>query len=506
MSTPSEQETPARSRRSWAIIAGPALALVVYFFLPEVYTDIQGGQQTFSHAGRATTAIAVWMAVWWLTEAISIYATALVPLAAFPMTGASSIAEASAPYANNIIFLFMGGFFMALAMQRWNLHRRIALVALSMVGERPSHMIGGFMVVAAVLSMWVSNTATAVMMLPVALSVIELVDSKAQDAWSDLSRNHFAIALLLGIAYSCSVGGMVTPIGTPPNLFLVSFADETLGVEVSFVRWMMMGIPLALVFLPIIWWLLTARLHPVPTTPVEGGREMVRRELQKLGSLSRGERVVFVVFCSACLSWVFRPLLDDITIAGFTPLAGLSDAGIAMIAAMLLFAIPVDPSNMTLDWETAVKLPWGILLLFGGGLSLAGAIASNGVSEWLGAQSASLNGLPSVLMVLAVVTGMVFLTELTSNTASAAALIPILAAIAPGLGIEPLVLALPATFAACCAFMLPVATPPNAVVFGSGRVGMREMARAGLLLNFISIVLITILTFVLARPLLSGLQ
>ncbi len=506
MSIPPEQEIIAPPHRRWAVLAGPALALIVYFLLPELYIDIQGGQQTFSHAGRATTAIAVWMAVWWLTEAISIYATALVPLAAFPMTGAASIAEASAPYANNIIFLFMGGFFMALAMQRWNLHRRIALIALSMVGELPSHMIGGFMVVAAILSMWVSNTATAVMMLPVALSVIELVDAKAHDSWTDLSRNNFAIALLLGIAYSCSVGGMVTPIGTPPNLFLVSFADETLGIEVSFIRWMMMGIPLAIVFMPIIWWLLTARLHPVPATPIEGGREMVRRELQKLGSLSTGERTVFIVFCTACLSWVFRPLLSSIEIAGITPLAGLSDAGIAMIAAMLLFAIPVDKSKMTLDWDTAVKLPWGILLLFGGGLSLAGAIASNGVSEWLGAQSASLNGLPSVLMVAAVVTGMVFLTELTSNTASAAALIPILAAIAPGLGIEPLVLALPATFASCCAFMLPVATPPNAVVFGSGRVGMKEMAHAGLWLNFISIILITILTFVLARPLLAGLE
>ncbi len=502
-----EPETAPETGRPWwrfaRLASGPVLALVTYTLTPASYQSVTGETVAFSAAGQATAAIAVWMAAWWLTEAIPIYATALLPLVLFPLTKVATMAATATPYANDTIFLFMGGFFLALAMERWGLHRRIALQALRMVGEKPSHMIGGFMGVAAVLSMWVSNTATTVMMLPVAMSVVGLVHSQAGGAWNEKARRGFAVALLLGVAYGASIGGMATPIGTPPNLFLISFAAMELGTDISFAQWMEIALPLCLAFFPVTWWLLTRVLFPVPAARLKGGRELVRAELAKLGGMSRPERIVLVVFLTACVMWITRPLLVDIEIAGVRPLGGLGDAGVAMLAAMVLFATPSGREGFTLDWETAVKLPWGILLLFGGGLSLAAAISTNGVGEWLGAQSASLAGLPAIYSMVAVVAGMVFLTELTSNTASAAALVPVFAAAATGLGASPLLLAVAATLSASCAFMLPVATPPNAVVFGSGHVQMRDMARAGLWLNFISIVLITALMFAVAGPVLG---
>jgi sodium-dependent dicarboxylate transporter 2/3/5 len=341
------------------------------------------------------------------------------------------------------------------------------------------------------------------MMLPVAMSVVKLVESQAGASWAPKARRGFAVALLLGVAYGASIGGMATPIGTPPNLFLISFASIQLGREISFAQWMTMALPLCAAFFPSTWWLLTRALFPVPASPIEGGRELVRDELAKLGPPSRPERIVLVVFLTACTLWITRPLLTDLEIAGFRPFGGLGDAGVAMLAAMVLFVSPSGRGGFTLDWETAVRLPWGILLLFGGGLSLAAAISANGVGEWLGAQSAALAGFPELLSMIAVVTGMVFLTELTSNTASAAALVPVFAAAATGLGASPLLLAVAATLSASCAFMLPVATPPNAVVFGSGHVSIRDMVRAGFWLNMISIIAITTLMFWVAAPVLG---
>jgi sodium-dependent dicarboxylate transporter 2/3/5 len=352
------------------------------------------------------------------------------------------------------------------------------------------------MVVTAALSMWVSNTATAIMMLPVALSVIDLVARQAgagaHPETDPLTRN-FALCLMLGIAYGASIGGVATPIGTPPNLFLLSFAREQLGRDISFARWLGVGLPLALLFLPIAWVLLTRVLYPIGLGRVEGADLLVQRELTALGPISRPERITLAVFAAASGLWITRPLL---------PVAGLGDAGIAMLAALALFVARVDRERAVLDWETAVKLPWGILVLFGGGLSLAAAIRSNGVGELLGAQVAGLAGAPALLVVLLVVAGIIFLTELTSNTATTATLIPILAALAPGLGLDPLLLAVPAALAASCAFMLPVATPPNAVVFGSGHVTIAEMSRAGLWLNVVGIALIPLVTWVFALRLL----
>jgi sodium-dependent dicarboxylate transporter 2/3/5 len=482
---------PGRDRiRRWGRMAGPALAVVAYALLPDVRPGEHGDLVPFSHAGRATAAVAVWMATWWLSEAIPVYATALLPLVLLPLLGAASMRDAAAPYAHELIFLFMGGFLIALAMERWGLHRRIALTALRLVGDRPGHIVGGFMLVTAALSMWVSNTATAVMMLPVALSVIELVarqlgaSSPEQAACDPASPvRAFALCLLLGIAYAASIGGMGTPIGTPPNLLLVSYARSHLGVDIGFARWMGFALPLVVVFLPLAWWLLTRVLHPIALDRIAGGAGLFRDALRALGPMGTGERIVLAVFGLASLLWVTRPLLTGLTLDGWKPLAGLSDAGIAMGAAMILFVAPVDrrAGVFALDWPTAVRLPWGILVLFGGGLSLAAAIQANGVAELIGGQVVGLAGIPTVVVVLCIATTIVFLTELTSNTATTATMIPVLAALAPS-----------------CAFMLPVATPPNAIAFGSGFVGIRDMSRAGFWLNWIGVALITLFTHALA--------
>jgi sodium-dependent dicarboxylate transporter 2/3/5 len=477
------------------------LVHVAFSISPSTPDSIAGGM---GEAGPATAAIAVWMATWWLTEALPIYATALLPLALFPLAGVGTIRETAAPYAHELIFLFMGGFMLALAMQRSGLHRRFALMTLRLVGDRPRNMVGGFMGVAAVLSMWVSNTATAVMMLPVGLSVLELAEEHAPAGWNDRIRHHFGLALLLGIAYGASIGGVATPVGTPPNLFLLSYLSSELDHPISFARWMMVGVPVVAIMLPTTWWLMVHRLFPLPNERLEGGRAIFARDLHALGPSSRAERIVLAVFLTVCSLWLGKPLLIGLEVAGMQPFSGLTDAGIAIAGALVLFCAPAGEGEgeRVLDWETARRLPWGILILFGGGLALAAAIGRNGVDDWIGAQSGALAGLPPVVIVIGVVAGMVFLTELTSNTASTAALVPILASLAPGLGVSPLALAVPAALAASFAFMLPVATPPNAVVFGSGRVHLRDMIRAGIWLNLIGILVISALTFAVVLPLL----
>ncbi len=483
------------------LVAGPLAAALVGLLLPESYAAANGDMVPFTVAGRTTAMVAVWMAVWWLTEAISIHATALVPLVVLPLGGAASIRAAAAPYAHELIFLFMGGFLLALSMERWGLHRRIALRVLLVVGDRAARVVGGFMIVSAVLSMWVSNTATAIMLLPVATSVIRLAARQHQlvdavDATQlDSPVRHFALCLLLGIAYAASIGGLGTPIGTPPNVLLLSFMKSQLGIEIGFAQWMVVALPLVAVFLPLVWWLLTQVLYPIRIERIEGGERLVADALAELGPMSRGERIVFAVFILAAVAWVTRPWLVDLDLGGHRPFAGLTDAGIAMTAALLLFVAPAEsrPRRFVLDWDTALRLPWGILVLFGGGLSLAAAIQANGVGELLASRVGTLEGVPPVMVVLVVTSGVVFLTELTSNTATTATLVPLLAAIAPGIGLEPIQLIVPAALGASCAFMLPVATPPNAIVFGSGLIRVGDMTRAGLWLNFLGIALITLL-------------
>ncbi len=497
------QKTPRirrkRSEVAWAgLTLGPLLAVGAYFILPTEFNDASQNRVVFDHSGRATVAVAVWMATWWMTEAIPVYATALLPLAMFPLMGVATVHDTASPYGHELIFLFMGGFILALSMQRWGLHERIAFHVLSLVGQKASRLVGGFMGVSAMLSMWVSNTATAVMMLPVALSVAGFAGDEPED-------DNFRVALLLGVAYGCSIGGIGTLIGTPPNLFLASYVKSELGFEISFVRWMAFGLPLVACFLPLTWWMLTRWLYPLGERHIEQGRDEIQRALAGLGRLGRGERITLVVFAVTASLWISRPLLVDLAWQGVRPLAGLSDTGIAIFAAMALFCIPVDASKrkFTMDWETAVRLPWGVLILFGGGLSLASAIGHNGVGDWIGSYFAGYGELPIIVVMLAIVALVVFLTELTSNTATTATLVPILAGLAGGLGADPLLLIVPAAVAASCAFMLPVATPPNAIVFGSGHVSISQMVHAGLWLNVLGIVLITGLAYAAVIPILG---
>jgi sodium-dependent dicarboxylate transporter 2/3/5 len=485
------------------LVMGPILALAVFLVLPEQYVSAAGETAALGTAGRATLAVMVWMATWWLTEAIDIAATALLPLVLFPLFGARTMSETAAPYASDLIYLFLGGFVLALSMQRWGLDRRIALVTLRLVGTRPPAVIGGFMAVTGVLSMWVSNTATAAMVLPIAQSVIRRLGSGGGTEASDRS---FALALLLGIAYAASIGGLGTIIGSPPNGILVKFAEESLGRSVSFAQWLLFGVPMVAVFLPITWLLLTRVLFRVPSEEIPGGRALLDDELAKLGRTGPGEWITLGVFLVTATLWITRPWLAGLSLpsgAGpWRPLAGLTDSGIAMLAALSLFVIPAEPRTrtFTMDWRTAETLPWGVLVLFGGGLTLAAAVQANGVAELIGAQGLALRGLPAWVVVVAVTTAVIFLTELTSNTATTATLLPILAALAGGMALPAELLIFPAALAASCAFMMPVATPPNALVFATGDVTIPDMCRAGLWVNILGVVLIPLLMYALIVP------
>lgn len=429
-----------------------------------------------------TAAVTVLMGILWITEALPISVTALLPMVLFPVLGVSSIKDASAPYANPLIFLFMGGFILALAMEKWNLHKRIALGIVSKMGVNPQSIVIGFIVAAAFLSMWVSNTATAIMMLPIATSVLMLIEHVEPE-----KRKNFEIVLVLSIAYACNIGGMGTLIGTPPNALLAGFVHENYGIEISFLDWMKIGVPIVFISLPLMYLLLAKVIFPIGLKELPGGKTLIEGELKKLNVFSGQEMKVAVVFVLAALLWMFRPLLSDL-------LPGLSDAGIAMGISVLLFLIPSGKKDGEglLVWKDTKGLPWGVLLLFGGGLSMASAISSTGLASWIGNQIVGLSNWPIVLFVVLVAALMIFLTEMTSNTASTAAFLPILASVAVGLGQNPLLFAIPTALGASCAFMLPVATPPNAIVYGSGKITIPQMSKAGLWLNLMFIALLSV--------------
>lgn len=481
-----EPESPGSARRKRiGLVVGPLAAVALYLALPE----------DLGRAGALTAGVAVLMAVWWMTEAIPIPATALVPLVVFPVVGEVSVDEVGASYGNNIIFLFMGGFMLALAMQRWNLHRRVALVTVRAMGTKPSMIIAGFMLATGFVSMWVSNTATAVMMLPIGLSVLMLVgrlDGAVQEDGDGPVTSNFGTALMLGIAYAASIGSLATIIGTPPNTLLVGYLADTHDVQIGFGEWMLLGLPLAVVLLVICWWILTRWVFPPEMDDLPGGRELLDAEVEKLGPMSRPELMVLGVFVLAAASWVGFPLVQDEPV--------ISDAGIAMAVAVLLFLLPSGTGRgvRLLDWDAAVQLPWGVLLLFGGGLALSAQFGSSGLTEWIGEKAEAFGGIPVVLVVLAVAAGVLLLTELTSNTATAATFLPLAGGLALGLGLDPMLLAIPVALAASCAFMLPVATPPNAIAFGSGHVTVNQMMRGGIWVNLAALVLITLATTTLA--------
>jgi len=497
------------------LYAGPLLALLCYYLLPSHYSTGPGEWAEFTKAGHATLAMMVWMACWWLTEAVDIEVTALLPIVTFPLLGIAPLSKVLPPYAADVIYLFMGGFIIGLAIERWGLDRRIAFFTLRLVGARPGAIIGGFMAVTAFLSMWISNTACAAMMVPIALSVIDVVlrsrtgmglKESGGIPQDRVAERNFATGLLLSVAYAASIGGIATIIGSPPNGIAVRYIQQTFQKEVSFLDWLMIGGPFTLVFLPVAWLMITRLLFPSNIGEIPGGKQHFDEEYRKLGPLSKGEKIVLVVFFLTALLWMFSPLLKPIVIAGVKPLAGISDAGIAMLAAMALFVIPVDRAKgvRAMDWDTAAKLPWGVLLLFGGGLTLAACIEMNGVSEFIGNSSRGLAGLHPLLLILAITTMTVFLSELTSNTAQVATMVPVLAAMAPALGMNPYVLIIACTLGASSAYMMPVGTPPNAIVFGTGLVRMPQMMKAGIWLNLAGVLIITALAWLFITPLIGS--
>lgn len=469
------------------LILGPVLAAAILLSPPPA--------ELTDDAWRVV-ALAVLMASWWATEAIPVPATSLLPLVWLPLFGITDAAGASTPYTQPVIFLLLGGFIIAMAMQRWHLHRRIALHILSAFGGHPAALVGGFMAASALLSMWISNTATTLMMLPIAVSV-------AQSVLGDKAARHpFTICLLLGVAYAASIGGLGTIIGTPPNAFVVAFVRETQGVDIAFIEWMAFGVPAVLLMVPAAWFVLTRLAFRFDVAQATGGHEAVAHELKAMGPLTVPERRTAIVFGITALAWMSLLLLRELP-----GLQHLSNMGIAVAGALAMFLVPAGGrtprGTFLLDWDAAVKLPWGVVLLFGGGLSLAGAISDTGLAAWLGDALSGLTTLHLLILTAAVVAMIIFLTELTSNTATVAALVPVLAALAAAADFDPILLAAPAALAGSCAFMLPVATAPNAIVFASGHVTIPNMVTAGFRLNLLGIVIISALCYALV-PLVFG--
>ena len=443
-------------------------------------------------------AVAALMAVLWVTEAVPLATTALLPVVLFPLLGIMKGKAAAGVYFNSTIFLFMGGFLIALAMEKWNLHKRIALFTVKTIGGGPSRLVFGFMVASAFLSMWISNTATAVMMLPIAMSII----MKMEEQFSATDTHNFSLCLLLGIAYAASMGGAATLVGTPPNLVLVRTFEQTFptAAPISFGVWMMMALPLSIVMMFTIWFLLTRVFFKVPSH-VSVDHSIVETEYRNLGPLSFEEKRVLVVFFLTAALWIFRKNLN----LGFATLPGwaellpypklIDDGTVAITMAAILFFLPTKSKNADtatiLDTSVFSKLPWGIILLFGGGFALAKGFAASGLSVFIGSKLGILEGANNIFMISGICTTLTFLTELTSNTATTQMILPILSSIAVAMKTNPLMLLIPATLSASCAFMMPVATPPNAIIFGSGRVKIYEMVKAGVLINFIGVFVIT---------------
>lgn len=477
------------------LILGPLLfILTILFFSPE----------GLSSGAQGVLASTLWIATWWVTEAIPIPATSLLPIILFPLTGALELEATTASYGNSTIFLFMGGFMIALTMEKWNLHKRIALSIISFCGTSPERIILGFIMATGFLSMWISNTATAMMMVPIGMAIIYQVgDSLKDDKTIDTSPENFGFgkALMLSIAYSASIGGLGTLIGTPPNAILVAVVDELYGIEISFVQWMMFGVPIAIVFLIITWLYLVKVAFPMKIKDLPGGRELIRKEKKDLGKASFEEKAVFTVFALTALAWITRSFFLSKLIPG------IDDTIIAMTSAVILFIIPSlnQKGDHLLDWDTAKKLPWGILLLFGGGLAIAAAFVETGLSDWIGQQLTVLEGIPvyGVLVIIVAIT--VLLTEFTSNTATSTMMYPIMASLALAIGVHPYALLVAAAVASSYAFMMPVGTPPNAVVFGSGYLRIPEMIKTGFWLNLIVIALIPLAVYFLL-PLLWGID
>jgi sodium-dependent dicarboxylate transporter 2/3/5 len=464
------------SKKKIGLILGPLLFVLIKFFFHPAGLD---------ESANGILAATVWIATWWIMEPIAIPITALLPIILFPLSGGMSLGATTASYGHQYIFLFLGGFILAISIEKWNLHRRIALNIIKRVGTNINSIILGFMIATAFLSMWISNTATAVMILPVGVAVI----SHLSDNPASIKKENiiFGKALMLAIAYSASIGGMATLIGTPPNLVLAGIVEKTYNTEITFLQWFMFGLPLSIVLLVFCWLYLTRIAFTFSQKEFPGGKQEIDSQLKKLGKISPQEKLILIIFLATAIAWITRSFL----LVKFFP--AIDDTIIALLCSLLLFIIPSGKNNEALmTWNDAVALPWGILLLFGGGMALALGFETSGLAAWIGNHMTLLEGASILLLVLILVTAVNFLTEITSNMATTAMLLPILVSLATVLDVHPYILLVSATLAASCAFMLPVATPPNAIVFASGYLRIEDMVKKGFFLNIISIIIVTI--------------
>ena len=441
-----------------------------------------------SEEARRVLACTVWIAIWWTTEAIPIAATSLLPIVLFPLVGALDVKSTAASFGHPYIFLYAGGFIIAIAIEKWNLHRRIALNIINLIGTDIKSIILGFMLATAFLSMWISSTATSVMMLPIGTAIVLQLKDNPQTKENETAV--FGKALMLAIAYSASIGGMATLIGTPPNLVLAGVVQETYGIEITFSQWIVFGLPLSALLLVICWQYLVRFAFVFEQKKFPGGRAQIKQYLRELGAMSFEEKSVLVVFVLTALAWITRSFL----LQPFIP--NLDDTIIAVAGALVLFVLPARvEKRKIINWEEAVNLPWGVLFLFGGGLAIAEGFQSTGLANWIGGQMSLVQGINIILLILILIAAVNFLTEITSNLATTAMILPILTSMAVVLNVHPFLLLVGATTAASCAFMLPVATPPNAVVFGSGYLTIPDMVRAGIWMNGLSIILLTVLSY-----------
>ncbi|HBO29341.1 MAG TPA: anion transporter [Leeuwenhoekiella sp.] len=466
-------------KKSIFLVLGPVLFLIL--------------QQLDAPTGMSQPAfdilcVTLWMALWWVTEVVPIAVTALLPIVLFPLTGAVDISTTTASYGHKYVFLYMGGFILAIAIEKWNLHKRIALHIIKIIGTNVKNIILGFMVATAFLSMWISNTATSVMMLPIGMSIV----SQLKDNPNTIADENmiFGKALMLGIAYSASIGGVATLIGTPPNLVFAGYIEEVYAIDISFFQWFKFGFPSSLILLIISWCYLTNIAYSFKQKDFPGGKAEIKRLLKELGPMQREEKTVLAVFTTTAICWITRSFFLE----NWFP--GIDDTIIAIAAGILLFTLNASgKGKRILHWEEAVNIPWGIILLFGGGMALASGFEVTGLAKWFGLQMTLLDALPLLLIILLVIFSVNFITELTSNLATTAMLLPILAPIALELDLNPYMLLVATTVAASCAFMLPVATPPNAVVFGSGYLKIPDMVKAGFWMNIVSIILLTLFVY-----------
>lgn len=472
------------------LLAGPVVGVAIYLAL--------GDAADLTEPGRRLAGVAVLMAIWWVSEAVPLSATALIPIVAFPVLGVLPVEDTTARYAHKLIFLFMGGLMLGVGLQRWDAHKRLALLIILLVGTGPRRIVAGIMLSSGILSAFVSNTATTMMMLPIVLAVGALAIGD-NDETTPHARRYY-LCLLLALAYGANLGGVATITGTPPNGLLAGFMTQEMGIEMTYARWLALGVPLASVMLPIAWGYLVFIAAPVRIDDAPGGRRYMRERLRELGPMSRAEITAVAIFSLTALAWVFHGVIED-----RSKMPPIDDASIAIGGAVLMFIAPSGDEEHAriISWRDAERIPWGILILFGGGLALAKAVTHSGLDAWIGGMIAAM-GSPGELPLIGGVTVLIgMLTNITSNTATTSTMLPVLSAVGDGLGVDATLLVIAAAVSSSCAFILPIATPPNAIVFSSGRIGIAQMARAGVGLNLIATLVITLMVWGLARPLLG---